>query len=133
MKTRRRNAISALTAAVIGLAMPGGAGRAQQPDIPVMVRADGDWDTCALGQVSGLNPKGDNFLAVRSGPGSSYKMIDKLHTGDRVWMFDRKGDWIGVAYGAAEIECSPIKKDKAYDGPGRPGWVHKKFVTLLAG
>lgn len=133
MIASRRNAISALIAAGIGCALFVGTGIAEQPDVPVMVRADGDMDTCALGQVSGLNPKGDNFLAVRAGPGSNNKMIDKLFTGDRVWMFDHKADWIGVAYGSDEIECSPIKNDKVYDGPGKSGWVHKKYVQLIAG
>ena len=98
-----------------------------------MERADGDLDTCALGRVKGLNPRGDNFLAVRAGPGTRHKMIDKLHTGDEVWMFDRKGDWIGIAYGASDISCSPIKADRRYRGPGKTGWVHKAFIEVIAG
>ena len=83
--------------------------------------------------MSGLNPKGDNFLAVRAGPGTTYPMTDKLRPGTRVWMFDEQGDWIGVAYGSDEIECSPIKQDKAYNGPGKSGWVYRKYVRLVAG
>jgi hypothetical protein len=120
-----------ISALAIGDLLP--AAFAQNLTVPVMEHAEGDLDTCGLGEVTGLNPAGDNFLAVRTGPGSKYKMIDKLHTGDRVWMFDYKGEWIGVVYGSDSIECSPIRKDRPYAGPGRKGWVHKKFVRLLAG
>ena len=48
-------------------------------------------------------------------------------------MFDEHGDWIGIAYGVDELECSPAKKTKAYDGPGNSGWLPKKNLQLLAG
>ena len=100
---------------------------------PVMIIADGDLDTCGVGKVTGLNPKGDNFLAVRAGPGAKFKLLDKIHTDDLVWMFQDKGDWIGIVYGSDDISCSPVKADKPYDGPGKQGWVFKKYITLIAG
>ena len=105
----------------------------QTLDVPVVEMADGDFDTCAVGEVHGLNPDGDNFLAVRSGPGSSYEMIDKLKTGDQVWMFSEQGNWMGVVYGSDQISCDPIKKDRVYDGPGRKGWIFNKYVKMIAG
>lgn len=101
--------------------------------VPVMMEADGDLDTCSLGKVVGLNPKGDNFLAVRAGPGTNFKMLDKIHTNDQVWMFSESKNWVGIVYGSQDINCSPIKTDKPYSGPGKKGWVHKKFITVLAG
>lgn len=35
-------------------------------------------------EVCGLNPNGDNFLALRTGPGASYRMIMKLGPGSVV-------------------------------------------------
>ncbi len=119
------------TLAAAGLA--GGPVFAADPVVPVMEIADGDLDTCAFGNVSGLNPGGDNFLAVRAGPGTNYRMLDKIHTGEKVWLFSHKGDWIGIVYGVEEVECSPVKADRPYKGPGKTGWVHKKFITLVAG
>ena len=60
-------------------------------------------------------------------------MIDKIHTGDRVWMFSQRGKWIGVVYDSDAISCSPIAKDKVYDGPGRKGWVYGKYIRVIAG
>jgi len=118
---------------LIAMVLSHTASRAGDLEVPVMVRADGDLDTCALGGVTGLNPKGDNFLAVRSGPGTNYAMIDKLHAKDQVWMFGQQGSWVGVVYGVNELSCSPVAKDHAYQGPGKKGWVHKKFLIILAG
>ena len=112
---------------VVALVCAGGTfALAQQAAVPVMVRTDGDMDTCGVGTIS-------EVTAVRAGPGIGHRQIDGLTTGARVWMFDEKDDWVGVAYGSENIECSPIKQDKAYDGPGKSGWVHRKFVRLIAG
>ena len=101
-------------------------GHAQPKAVSVTIKADGDFDTCGLGQTTAA-------AAGHAGPDASYNKTDTLKSGTRVWMFEEKGEWIGVAYGADEIECSPIKKDKAYDGPGKSGWVGKKYIKLLAG
>ena len=122
-----------LTIFLIATVLGNAASRAGDLEVPVMVRADGDLDTCAFGEVTGLNPKGDNFLAVRSGPGSNYAMIDKLHAKDKVWMFGLQGSWIGIVYGINELNCSPVARDHVYQGPGKKGWVHKKFLVILAG
>lgn len=108
-------------------------GQAGDNRVPVMMHADGDLDTCAFGKVSGLNPNGDNFLAVRAGPGTSYAMIDKIHTDDEVWLFDQKGGWIGIVYGTNNVNCSPINADAPYTGPGQTGWVFGKYITVVAG
>ncbi|MDA7946167.1 MAG: SH3 domain-containing protein [Hyphomicrobiaceae bacterium] len=130
MMRQNRNIFSAVAVATVILCGPVSAA---DPVVPVMEIADGDFDTCAFGKVSGLNPRGDNFLAVRAGPGTSYRMLDKIRTDDKVWLLSNKGDWIGIVYGVDEVNCSPVKADRPYEGPGKTGWVHRKFITLLAG
>ncbi|MGQ0563831.1 MAG: SH3 domain-containing protein, partial [Gemmobacter sp.] len=69
--------------------------------------------------VTGLDPNGDNFLAVRSGPGTEYRKIDELHTGDQVRTCDLRGNWVGVYYGAG--------------GNRKSGWVFRRYLADGAG
>jgi uncharacterized protein YraI len=71
----------------------------------------------ATSTVNGLNPNGDGFLAVRTGPGSNYPMIDKLYNGDVVTVHDLSGRWRGVSYANGT----------------RVGWVHSNWLVDLAG
>ncbi len=107
--------------------------RAQTLDIEVMERADDGLDTCAYGQVSGLKHDGDGFLSVRRGPGTIYKAFDQLKNHDKVWLFEEKDGWYGVVYGVDDQNCSPIEKDRPVDTQGKKGWVHGKWIELLAG
>jgi hypothetical protein len=107
--------------------------QAQQLDVDIIERASDDLDTCAYGQVSGLKADGDGFLAVRKGPGSKHAKIDELKNGDKVWLFDTKGKWIGVVYGVQELSCSPIDADRPVQTRGKKGWVHQNWVEVLAG
>ena len=72
---------------------------------------------CGGAQVMGLNPNGDGFLAVRTGPGTGYRQIDSLFNGQRVGTCARSGNWYGVIYG------SPLRK----------GWVHGNWLGSWAG
>ena len=48
-------------------------------------------------KVCGLNPNGDNFLALRSGPTSSAQMVMKLGPGTVVESRGvRQGNWLAV-------------------------------------
>lgn len=69
-----------------------------------------------LHEVRDLDPEGDGFLAVRAGPGSGYRTIDRLVNGDQVYVFVTKGHWCGITY-----------RD------GRKGWSHKKWLYQIAG
>ena len=106
---------------------------AQPLGVPVMERASDGLDTCALGQVTGLKADGDGFLAVRSGPGSGHAKLDELHNSDRVWLFDQKGEWIGIVYGVEELSCSPVETDREVKTDGKKGWVHENWIEVLAG
>ncbi|WP_244462650.1 integron [Methyloceanibacter caenitepidi] len=110
---------------------------AQQPQVPVLVGGEADYDACgSQGVVRGLDPNGDGFLAVRGGPSSKYGMLDKIYNGMIVNLCDQRGSWLGVVYSHETRDCgvgTPWPRRQAYSGPCRSGWVYKKFVTDYAG
>lgn len=120
-----------------------GAGDDKTPIEAVAVRVglDGpDFDACGgYGQVTGLNPQGDNFLSVRSAPTVAAEEVDRLPQGAGVSMCDHADGWIGIVYQAQGIDdpnCetgSPALAVTPYDGPCRSGWVSERFVELIAG
>ncbi len=68
-------------------------------------------DGCSrAGRVRGL-PVNDNFLAVRTGPGTGFQEIDRLFNGDNVSICSRQGKWFRVKYGSGS------------------GWVFGKFIN----
>jgi hypothetical protein len=96
-------------------------------------------DACgASGRITGLNPRGDGFLSVRSGPGGKpYREIDRLHNGNAVIVCDEQGPWLAVVYGRSpDDDCgvgTPWPVRKPYAGPCRSGWVHSRYVRMVAG
>jgi Bacterial SH3 domain len=94
-------------------------------------------DACpTLGVVTGLNPQGDNFLAVRSGPGTDFVKIDELYQGERVLLCDERGQWVGIVYTRDDADCGvagPQAERTAYTGPCRSGWVFGSYITVIAG
>ncbi len=109
-----------------------------EPRKQVRVGGEQSLDACGgVGVVAGLNPNGDNFLAVRSGPGSRYKMLDKIREGQMYFDCDEQGKWVGVVYSRdPNATCgvtSPIGKKQAYRGPCKSGWVFRKYTKLIAG
>ncbi|SMX31845.1 SH3 domain-containing protein [Actibacterium lipolyticum] len=96
---------------------------AQTLDVAIQVpQGDGQAANCALDVVAGLNPNGDGFLAVRTGPGTQYPQIGSLYNGDQVIVCDARGKWRGVFYGPNMGE-----------GSGQRGWVHSNWLRPLAG
>ncbi|MFN7009034.1 MAG: SH3 domain-containing protein [Allorhizobium sp.] len=61
--------------------------------------------------VGGLDPAGDNFLALRTGPGSGYAMILPMGAGTFVTVLRRNGKWLLV-----ELE------------DGTRGWAHGSYI-----
>ncbi|WP_062213131.1 hypothetical protein [Aureimonas sp. AU12] len=106
---------------------------------PVEVGGEAELDACAsLGQIVRLDPKGDNFLSVRNGPGSQRLELDRLGAGALVTICDERGPWLGIVYPApgTQTDCglsSPRQTRSPYDGPCRSGWVHGRFVDVVAG
>ena len=99
----------------VSLAAP--AAWAQQLDVEFEIIEDAQAAGCAASIVTGLNPSGDGFLAVRSGPGTEYGRIDELHNGDMVRTCAMEGQWVGVYYGE----------------PRQRGWVHGNWLAHAAG
>lgn len=94
-----------------------------------------DHDACASnGRVIGLNPQGDNFLAVRAGPGISHAEIDRLAPGTELYVCAGRDDWLGVVYGPGKCGVSsPIVPRVVYSGPCASGWVSRHYVEITAG
>ena len=89
-----------LLALLLTLAAP--AAMAQALAVPIVPPCDQRVTEAACtgaGRVMGLDPDGDGFLAVRTGPGSDYPMIDRLRNGDRVGIVTSAGPWLGLEYG----------------------------------
>jgi hypothetical protein len=106
---------------------------ARGPTEPVLVGGD-DLDACPTwGQVSGLNAAGDNFLAVRDGPGTDYAKLDELYTGDTVILCDEFEGWYGIVYGTNCGVSSPVATRQPYAGPCASGWVSMRYITVTAG
>lgn len=105
---------TALALACLTLALPVAA---QELDVPFRIAEDAQAAGCASSIVAGLDPNGDGFLAVRTGPGTGYRKIDQLYNGDMVRTCARSGAWIGVHYGK----------------PRRVGWVHGRWLVDGAG
>jgi hypothetical protein len=119
MRPRRqvpRFEVSAMRPAVlvaILLCVPIGPALAQRLDVPIVPYCDQATTQAAcsgVGTVMGLDPNGDGFLAVRTGPGTGYRMIDKLVNGQRVTIINGQGGWLGVEY------------------DGRQGWAHGNWI-----
>ena len=106
---------------------------AQTLQVPIYEYGGDDLPTCASSIVSGLNPNGDGFLAVRSGPGSEFDKLDEIHNGDKVLTFDQSGPWYGVLYGDVEFQCSSEVEKRLLPYDGKKGWVHGKWLKPLAG
>ena len=88
---------------------------APKPAKPVKPKVDKPkiaTNQCAQsGRVVGLDPNGDNFLSVRTGPGTSFNEITRIYTNDRVSICARSGKWLKVR-GAAS------------------GWVYGRYVAV---
>ena len=106
---------------------------------PVMVGGTEDLDACtSLGVVSGLDPEGDAFLAVRAAANSSAKVLDKLPEGKKIHLCDSSpdGKWLGIVYTKKGIDCgvsSPIRPAQPYKGRCHSGWVSVRWVKVIAG
>lgn len=110
-------------------------------DVFVMAGGEQNSDACyGVGEVVGLDPRGDGFLSVRSGPGGQpFSEIDRLFNGNRVFICDQRGPWFGVVYAgpgqASADQCGvnrPWALRQPYTGPCGYGWVHSRYVRSLA-
>jgi hypothetical protein len=134
--TIRIVSIAALAALAV---LIGATAQAQQGklDVPIVVGGT-QLDACgSIAVVKRLDPAGDNFLSVRSGPGATYREIDRLKTKDNVIICGEKGVWFAAIYPwSNKSDCkvgTPWPKRAPYTGPCKSGWIHSKFVEIIAG
>lgn len=106
-----------------------------QSAVPIVIEA-GDLDPCGVGVVSGLNPNGDGFLAVRAGPATRYAKRGELYNGNQVYVCGERNGWFAVIYPAGGHDCgvsSPWPVTDRYSGPCRWGWAHGRWIKWVAG
>lgn len=111
------------------------------PEVPVMVGGDSEQDACGGAyQVVHLNPRGDNFVSLRSRPSTSGRELARLRSGQVGFLCDSSSDhqWQGVVYAlpGKDMDCgvgTPIARKRAYRGPCASGWVASRFLELVAG
>lgn len=112
---------------------------ASQPDVQVTIPAgEGQMANCSGGIVRGLDPAGDGFLAVRAGPGTNHRMLDRLRNGEGVRLCDQRGGWIGIVYGrkgeyGGECHVNGAGPERPYTGPCHSGWAHRRWIEFVAG
>ena len=95
------------------LSLIGSIATAQQLDVDFTILEDNHAAGCLSSIVTGLDPSGDGFLAIRSGPGSTYQKLDEIRNGDVVRTCARSGAWVGIYYG----------------DPRRRGWAHGDWLV----
>ena len=104
--------------------------------VPVIAGQIHGYDACGLvGVVRGLDPRGDGFLAVRAGPGSTFDKIDEVYDDQLLNVCDDRGKWLGVVYSheTGLRRFTPWPRPAAYTGPCRSGWVYRTYVKDFAG
>ena len=104
-------------------------------DVPVVIGGDPEIPACfAGGTVMGLDPNGDGFLSVRSGPGGKpFHEMDRVFNGQRLRICEERGPWLAVVYapGRGPEVCGVedgVRGSIPYTGPCRYGWVHTRYV-----
>lgn len=120
-------------AALIGNSVP-------RPERPVLVGGREDLDAClTVAKVTGLNPRGDNFLSLRSRPSGKAGELMRLRPGQQVWVCEETPEgWTGVLVAPADgdLDCgvgTPIASRQAYSGQCQSGWVASRFLEIVAG
>ena len=104
--------------------------------VPVKIYWDEDLDPCGYGVVRGLNPNRDGFLAVRTGPGTSYGLVDKIFEEQELYLCDYSDGWHGVLYTKKGTDCFenvPQGRVSDYNGRCWHGWAHENWILFLAG
>lgn len=82
------------------------------------------------GYVVGVRPvsqynhaRGSGFLAVRTGPGSSFQQIGEVYRGDEVSVYDRRGNWYAITCMSGRC-TNPL-----WGAPVPSGWVSRKYIS----
>ena len=128
--------LAALSAAGL-CCTPVTAHKVEAMDVPIIIGGSVSVSACpGGGDVVGLDPQGDSFLSVRSGPGGrNYREVDRIHTGQHVMICDMSGAWFAVVYstGGDTASCDvdrPWVSRAVYAGRCRQGWIYSRYVNV---
>lgn len=128
--------------AFLALTYTGPAYQAQEPEVVPMVGREGpEADACVgIGSVFGLNPNGEEFLAVRERPDEYAPKKGELSSSTLIWLCDADGDWQGIVYPTGEdqelSDCEasvPMDEPEPYTGPCESGWIPARNIQLVLG
>ncbi len=78
-----------------------------------------------LAEQSYTNPNG--YLAIRSGPGGKYKLLEKVVNGNYVKGCAVKGNWVKIIYGCVESGDN----DDDTSRKCKWGWAYKKYLSPI--
>jgi hypothetical protein len=108
-------------------------------DVPVVLNPNKMGVSCnKTGQVTGLDPKGDNYLSVRGGSSGNHREVDRLGKDDPVWICAEQGEWYAIIFPRkVDFSACDVNKNSStpykYRGPCETGWVHRSYVRVTAG
>lgn len=75
-------------------------------------------------------------VPVRAGAGSDFRRVDRLRSGQEIYICDERGEWFKASYSEPSGPCGPtsenglnMQKVKAC----RSGWVQKKWIDVISG
>ncbi|MEP6622493.1 MAG: SH3 domain-containing protein, partial [bacterium] len=78
----------------------------------------------------------EDRLTVRSGAGSQFRKIDRLHSGRKVYICDERGGWFKIFYSNPQGPCGPTFSNGlgVHKTAGcKSGWVEQKWIEVISG
>lgn len=109
---------------------------AQRPR-PVMIGTPaGDLGCWVMGDVTGLDPPGRNYVSVRAAPNVRARELDRVGAIQRIHFCEYTSDerWVGIVYPHPQTpdeDCGldvPARPRRAYAGPCLSGWVPARYT-----
>lgn len=101
--------------------------------LQVEVAAAATGGLCNLAKVR----SGDKHkMALRSGPGITFKMRGRLRRGSTVYVCDSDAGWLRVVYGSPRRACGAVVRDGIPLDKTRScksGWIPEDVVEVLSG
>ncbi len=91
--------------------------------------------TCNFAKIKSSSEQ-RTFVAVRTGAGRSFREIDRLRSGQGVYICDEHGDWFKIFYSAPDGPCGSASKnglDVRKAKECRSGWVEKRWIDVISG
>ena len=131
-------------AVLLMLAVAGGAGAQGRPDhaawtVKIGLAGPAVAACSGIGRPRGLDPRGDNFIAVKAGPDLSARRTDTLGPGARFFVCGQSPDgrWTSIVYapgGVLSPRCgvsAQVASPRRYAGPCYSGWLYTRYVALV--